>query len=577
MQTQWWLRYSLCLFALILAHLAYGGYFSGPPTQAESKFDGEAITQWIQQVLDGKPTAPPDWLKDRGIAWADGYREGRLSYHQSGFSQTRETVLREWLSPGSAARLSEALEIGVASQVLDYGQQEPPRAEKGLWGLYLTGFSHDLSLAPNEFARSPRTLQKTFQHYQQSRGVLRARKFRGPQWLIRNGQATPIVRGEALIPLAEVTPQRIQQAAIALGRFEGRLVRQNYGHFPYRFQVLDGKPSEQERILVRNVLGTWSLANFAKWTGKDQDREVALLNIKTTVGRFGHWVDDAAYIADREFAFLGSQAFVALAILNLPQPPADLLRWERGIAQAILKSVRKKDDGYSYFVTTLPLPGLPPPDPGYNPEKDPNQDFFPGETLTYLAAKARQDPAGPWLDTYDQVFPTYRQRFRRIPHPAAVPWLAQACVQRYRCDKSSEARDFAFEVVDWHLDNLQPFAEMDPFLRGSPINPNHKRYGPVSATSGPGVQLEGLVEAYWLARVLDDKPRQQRYQSAILETSRYLIQMQYRDPEELYWLAPALRAAPQGGLRDMPWDHRIQSDSAAHALNAWVHYLESLR
>lgn len=573
MPRRWWIRYLASLLLLTLAHLTYGGYFAGPPTyQREASLEEQReIVDWLSRVwLEQSMGKPPAVLERPALFWVDGFREGNQPFHYHAFrepvAQGLEKVFRD---PG--LQDCEAVEVGLATELLDFGQQEPARGEHGLWGLYLNCGSSQVLLTPFEFSRTRRNYVNSYKHYSQNRGVVKARKFRGLQWILLKDRVIPTRRGLPLVSLDEV-PQRLEPATLALGRFEQAWVERSHGLFPYRYLVEEGRSSEQDRILVRNCLGSWSLANFARWTGQESDQNLAIKNLRVMVGRFGHRVGDLAYITDRDQAHLGSLAFIGLAILNLPEAPPDLREWEEAIARAVLAS--RLPSGH--FHTTLALPGSPPLQ-NYDPEKDPNQDFFPGETLTYLATRAQRFPEGPWLKAFDEFLPVYQQRFRRKPHPAAVPWLAQACVQRYRCSPAGEAQNFAFEVIDWNLNNLQPWSEMDPFWRGAPIHPDHKLYGPYSATSGPGVQLEGLVEAWWLAREVKDLKRETRYREACLETARYLLQIQYHDPDLLYWLKPELRTQAMGGLRDLPWDHRIQSDSAAHALNAWLNMLRMLR
>lgn len=576
-RSRWWIRYSLTLLALVALHLAYGGYFASiPEIGAPTPSPTPQEAPWLGRLLSGQAAGQgaPEFLQQKGLAWVSAYDKGSLVFHRSDFTHRRGPNLEKWLRQVDQTGV-EAIEVGVSTEVANLGNSDPPMQEQGLWGLILSCPSGPLCLSPNEFARRGSSLYATFQSYQRDRGVLRARRYRALTWVLckeREFQATPQLRGESLIRLTDVDYRQIQEAAESLGKFQIRQAEQGYDLLPYTYLVLEAKGSDQDRVLVRNCLGSWSLASYAGYSGNEKDAALCTRNLQTMVARYGRYQSGNAYITDTGYCFLGAQALFGMALLTHSQLTPELQNFERRLAQGVLATLQP--DGH--FSTSVMLAGFAPrsePDP----EKDANQDFFPGEALTYLACKAQREPKGPWLKAFDQAYPYYQARFRRRPAVAAVPWLVRASVERFRVDGNQVAKDFAFECADWHLANLQPYEQMDPFLRGSPINPENRRYGSYVATSAAGVQLEGMVKAFQLAAKIGDVPHQQRYRQTILELSRYLMQVQYRQAWELYWMAPELRQGALGGLRDLPWSHRIQVDSTAHALNAWVELLQTTK
>lgn len=571
---QWWAIYWLALLSLILTHLGYSGYLTWLPTSGPDERRNPAAPndgEWLLQMLRDQPVESPVQLAGVDLVWLAAYQNGYLQHTRLDYRRPPGVVLQSWLSELRGGGW-ETLEVGLGRRLTSTSLNSlPPTWDTGLWGLLLATPAASICLSPGEFMRRGQSPKEIYSRLDRERGILQARSFSCDQWLIHSdSKVVPLVRAEPLVDRSSLSYARIKSASLALARFQQRATNRNHELLPYRVLVSQGSFSEEDRLFVRNCLGSWSLANFASFTGDPKDQQLSQKHLETMIGQFGRWNRELALISDQPRVHLGSLALFGLALLNQPKATDQLKRFERGIAQSVLHSQQPG----GHFLTSLWLPGHKVPAP-LNPEKDPNQDFFPGETLLYLASRALQDPRGPWLKAFDHSFPYYRDRFRRRPHPAAVPWLVQACVQRYRVDGQPEAADFALVLSDWYLDHLQPYSEMDPFLRGSCINPEGKPFGRIAATAGVGVQLEGLVEAWWLARRLGDAARSERYRQAILESSRYLLQMQYRSVEELYWLTPARRELALGGLRDLPWEPRIQVDTTAHTLNAWLHLLSN--
>jgi len=557
-QKSWWIRYSLCLAGISLGHLAYSGYFTSLPSSTKD-IPGDLVA-WLQQ----------DQPDSKGLVWLNGYQNGNLILHREEFAKPRRPALRRW-SQETPWQTCELVELGMATKVERLGSQNPGLPERGLWGLWLACPKGYLCFSPSYFAQQPQDLQATYTQIQSTRGVLQTRKFQAQIWRTRpkkemksfsESQWLAQSRSDLRLDSDQLTWSQLESSTHLLAGYQLRQLGLHHGLLPYRWTIAEEKSHESGRILVRNCLGSWSLARYAKWTERSQDIERVGQHLSTMATRYAHWQGDQVFIADNDTCYLGSQALFGLALLYQPKLDNALVRVELGLAKAIKNSLQAE----GYFQTSVNLPGSPPSKP-LKPEQDGNQDFFPGETLTYLAQRGE-------LETFARALPYYQDRFRRLPHPAAVPWLTQACCVAYSKRANPEWAQFAFQCTDWILIELQPFELMSADLRGSPINPGKQNIGPFSASSGAGVQLEGLVHAYDLASRLSDRPRQERYLKAIREVSRYLWQMQIREPEQLYWLESGKRGNSLGGIRDLPWDYRVQIDSTAHALNAWVRLLE---
>lgn len=566
------MAYWLSLGLIAGAHLAYGGYFTGlpAPTPSPTAVVTPWPTDWVGELRQGRSSPGMPELSQVGLAWLCAYQDGHAVVQRNERRRPRGESLRSWFAELDWKQV-EAVEVGLGWGFAEV-KSEDGVAELGNWGMLLACPQGSLLLSPCELARQPvghYALQQKIDH---QRGVLQVRKFTGPRWVLlreRNFAPTPLLRGEPEVSLSGVDRARIREATLALGRFEQRLARDGQGLLPHVYEVLEGKSSDQDRVLLRHCLGSWSLAGFARWTKSVEDRQLGQRNLEAMVERFGHWREERMWMADGPVCQLGSQALFGLALRTLPGRNAWLGRCDRALGTALLEF--QEPDGH--FRSSRSLTGAAEVKQ-VDPEEDSAQDYFPGEAMGYLADRAADEPKGPWLAAYDRALEYYRARFERRPHPGAVPWLAWAAVRRFRIDGHVPSRELAFRVLDWQLQNLQPPEKADPFLRGGPTNPERKHYGNFASASTTGAQLEGLVAGHWLAGRVGDQARQQRYWQAILEHSRYLIQLQYREVDHLYWLDPELRLKLVGGIRDLPWSQQIQVDSVAHPLNAWASMLE---
>ena len=571
----WWVRFTLTLLVLVGCHLVYGGIFSQLPSSTmPSDSQPDRVEGFLQTVWDGK-AAPVDLdplLRGKGLCWVSGYRGGYPATHQLSMWKSRGSALSQLLADPQLREM-EAVEVGLATTLKNYNHEPVARHEVGLWGLLFRCTSGDLCLVPAEFSR--RSLLPEIQSikFRGERTVLRQAKFQAWSWVLRrDSEYLPrlMVRGESLVPPDSISRETISQAAREIAEYEQRMVKQKNGLLPYTFILATGVSSEDERNMVKVCLGSLSLASYARFTGREADRQIAELHLKTMIARFGHRFEGRASITDSEVAWLGPQALFGQALRTLPRPDLFCQKFEQELAQTVLDCLQP--DGH--FLSSLAVPGSPPPEV-LDIEKDENQNPFPGMALMYLTRRSQEDAALVPLPTLDRALKYYLDRFRRRPDKAAVPWLTEACRQRFRIDQDRLSAENVFLLADWNLDNIQDWNSMEAQMRGAVINPERLQYGASCFTSDVGCQLQGLVAAHSVALAKGDQARTKRYSTAILEMSRYLRQLQIRQKGDLYWLPTNLRESPQGGLRDALWTSKMSVDSSASALNAWTEWLST--
>ena len=195
-----------------------------------------------------------------------------------------------------------------------------------------------------------------------------------------------------------------------------------------------------------------------------------------------------------------------------------------------------------------------------------NQNFYPGEALLFWATRLAREQGGDPA-RFLRSFAFYRRWHRIHRNPAFVPWHTQAYYTALPVagEDAGELRDFIFEMNDWLLGMQQWETAPDPDLRGRFYNPRHPEYGPPHASS-TGVYLEGLIDAFDLARREGDAARAGRYRLAILRGLRSLIQLQFRDEIDMYYVVQRERVL--GGIRTEVYNNAIRVDNVQHGLMA---------
>jgi hypothetical protein len=245
-------------------------------------------------------------------------------------------------------------------------------------------------------------------------------------------------------------------------------------------------------------------------------------------------------------ARLGAMALAALAIVESPFR-AEFERYETGLRKTTEHMQKPDGSFYSFFGS----------------ESGDNQNFYPGETLLLWATlwDQTQDPA-LW-ERIEKAWRYYKPWHLQNRNPAFIPWHTQAYVRILKRREYPELRDWVFEMNDWLL-GMQQWDSVDyPDQLGRFHDPNRPQFGPPHASS-TGVYLEGLIDAYRLAVASKDEARGKSYRLAILRGLRALMQIQYVDGVDMFYIARRDRVL--GGLRTTEYDNRIRVDNVQHSL-----------
>lgn len=268
-------------------------------------------------------------------------------------------------------------------------------------------------------------------------------------------------------------------------------------------------------------------------------------NLRTTFrleGGLGYiWMDGSAK--------LGALALAALAIFESPERPRYLK--EEYSLRRMIELLSNTDGSFDTF---------------YIPrERKDNQNFYSGEALLFLAENYTVTKSPADLKRFMAAFYYYREWHFENRNPAFVPWHTQAYFLVWKVTRDDALKDFIFEMNDWLLSMQQWEAAPSPDMRGRFHDPQRPQYGPPHSSS-TGVYLEGLIDAFELAREIGDNTRLQSYRIAIVRGIRSIMQLQYKSEAECFYVKNIEKVL--GGVRTTVYDNGIRIDNVQHGLMA---------
>ena len=367
--------------------------------------------------------------------------------------------------------------------------------------------------------------------------------------------ATPMFRGNVLVTPEEVTPEAV--AALAEGA--AGWLRAN---IDARGRLLYGyRPSEAREDSSDNAIRQWNATRtLLVWEEAAPDPELApliLRNVEHNLAQTFHFEGPLGLIELGGRVKLGGLALAGLALHR-----HDRARWAPELAglRASIDSLFHPDGSFTSYLR------------GSSKE---TWNFYPGEVLLFWAELYAADPEPELLRDYELAFGFYREWHLdpRNRKPAFVPWHLLAHAQLIAALAGSEPaleaelRAFCFELADELLPMQQQEGEVvAPDEQGRFYAPEE---GWGTASSGStGIYTWSLVAAYALARDAGELERAERYRLAVLGGLRSLMQLQFVDELDMFYLPAAARERVQGGLRTNVTNNRIRVDNVHYALLA---------
>ncbi len=360
---------------------------------------------------------------------------------------------------------------------------------------------------------------------------------------LRAGRAWRLFRGQVPVPQAAVSRAAVADMARLMTAWLAAQVGPD-GATTYKYWPSRGVYSPANNM-IRQFMGTAALALAA---GRDTAVAAAAgRNAAYNFAQFYRDEGDFGIIDEFGKVKLGAAAVALIAIRNMTAPE-DFARQAKGL-EGFLRAMQEPRGKFRTFL---------------RPEgRDDCQNFYPGEAMLALMRQWQVSRDPRLLAAVHRAFLHYRPWHLADPNPAFIPWHTMALCLFHRATARADVAEFVFRMNDW-LCGLQN-TDGPPDCVGEFYRPENARFGPPHA-SATGVYLEGLVEAFVLARGLADKARADRYRVAILRGLRSLRQLQYRDDAAMFALRRKARV--RGAVRTATHNNEIRIDNVQHGLMA---------
>ncbi|MFV8818648.1 hypothetical protein [Haliea sp. E17] len=565
------LRPALWVPALLLAALLEGVYFQwlqGRSPAAAPQLSAtrlETLAGVVDSALRGDPVtaAPPlepAWESVYAALWRDGKRDGQ-AWSQAGPDSVFDAVSR---ARQRAATASDSVELSLACCFRDLDPQQLgddlTPAQRGVRGLEVIYAGRSLRFAPTmmvaENLSFERALSRAARFLQVDGDTLlreaQLRSFEAAQVLVTlqpEPRAQQLFRGQRTLPPAAVNRDSVAQFARQMGRWMHANLHPD-GRMTYMYYPGSGRESHANNM-IRQWMATLALVRLARVSGDGEDLAAARRNIEYNLAHFYRREGELGIIQYKGQVKLGAVALAALALLEMPGDEyaaqlhslvatTDLLWQDSGEFNNFLRPEKRNREANFH-------------------------NFYPGETLLLWAALLQREADPGRERRFMQSVEFYRQWHRDHRRPAFVPWQTQAAYLRWQDGGSAQLSDWIFSMNDWLLAMQEHSGDGYPDTPGRFYNPRVPAYGPPHASS-TGVYLEGLVDAWQLARALGDSVREQRYRSAIVQGLRSAMQLQFRDADGQWFVDDLLRTS--GGLRTTVYNNVIRVDNVQHTLLA---------
>ncbi len=471
--------------------------------------------------------------------------------------------VRRQLTPEKLGRV-DTLEIDLAYGFApaSEGDGELSNVYRGLRGIELATPDEVYRLAPTEMIAMnlsfTRALDRLAERVPVARSDVgtpgaRIQRFEAEQLLVEiqgdNPRVTVMYRGNELVPVEAVTRFKVEELSTALSGWLWTNLEPD-GRLPYLYWPSRGEESSANNE-IRQWMATVVLIREAKSHGEPALIERAEQNIRFNLRR-SYREDETGHGLIVEEGGAVKLGAVALACLALTEHPhRERFTREEGALRRTVEALWLPNGEFRTFWQPT--------------HRTDNVNFYPGEALLLWATQYAESRDAGLLDRIMTSLRYYRAWHRENRNPAFVPWHTQAYVKVWQVTRSEEIRDWVFEMNDWLLGVQQWESQRDfPDTMGRFYAPD-RPFGPPHVSS-TGVYLEGLAEAWKLARDRGDAARQEAYRRALVRGLRSVLQLTFMDEVDMFYISKRDRV--RGGVRTTVYDNAIRVDNVQHNLMA---------
>jgi hypothetical protein len=435
-------------------------------------------------------------------------------------------------------------------------------AERGRVGLEIAHKQATVRFSPGQLISANRGLRHAIDEFRREYHLLeeelwwpsiRYRLFEAEEILVELGpdpRARLLVRGNEVVDVRGVTRSSLENfASLAAGYLTEHVHEDGRLTYRYRPSTLDESDPDVNNM-IRQWMATVALIRYAEYHADERIRRLAERNIDYNLAHFYHNEGALGVIEWDQKVKLGAVALAAIALIEHP----NRAKWaeEELSLRHTIDSLWHED---GFFSTFLKPSG-----------RNDNQNFYPGEALLLWALLYEREQDSELLERFMTSFRYYRAWHLnpRNRNPAFIPWHTQAYFIVWQLTGDEALRDFVFEMNDWLLDMQQWEEATYEDERGRFYDPE-RPFGPPHASS-TGVYIEGLIDAYRMAKETGDKSRSEAYRVALVRAMRSLLQLQFVDDVDLYYIPESERRYVRGGLRTTVYNNEIRIDNVQHPL-----------
>lgn len=367
----------------------------------------------------------------------------------------------------------------------------------------------------------------------------------------------PLLRAKPLVLPTAVTREQIVAFERLLGDFLAHSVRPD-GRMQYIYYPSRGEEDQKRNNMIRQWMATLALVRTGVHRHDKNFFRLAEDNLRYNIRTFYHATGNLGCIEYRGKVKLGAVALAAMSVMEHPRRK----RFKRVEPKlwAMLEHLWQETGEFRTFFKPA--------------DRNDVQNFYPGEALLAWAMRFLETNDAALLDRFMRSFAYYREWHRAQKNPAFIPWHTQAYFEVWRRTQAPELRDFVFEMNDWLL-AMQQWHGLDyPDMQGRFHDPQHPEYGPPHASS-TGVYMEGLIDAFAMARTLGEDQRMYNYRRAILRGLRSSLQLCFADDVHMFYIRKRKRL--RGGLRTTIYDNVVRVDNVQHVQLAVMKILAAFR
>lgn len=210
-------------------------------------------------------------------------------------------------------------------------------------------------------------------------------------------------------------------------------------------------------------------------------------------------------------------------------------------------------------------------EPDYDYDKEYLLTFYSGEAILSLVDLYLKTNNNTYLDaavlSQDYYLDKYVVKLNDNYYPAYVPWHTQSLNKLYKITKQEKYSDAVFVLNDKLLE-IQDTENIETL--GRFYNSMYPEYGSPHSSSD-GVYTEGLVYAYEIAEMINDKIHKDIYLAAIRLGVHNLISLQYNKSNSQIYDNPEKIL---GGIQINIDNPRLRIDTTQHTLDAYHKIIE---